>query len=243
MYELPIFPLNTVLFPGMPLRLHIFEERYKQMMQRVMQTNQTFGVSLIKSGSEVLGPLAEPYPTGCTARIIQVEPLEDGRMNLTAVGDERYRIVRVGNPQPYMVAFVQSAPLDSHLSMEVVRGAHVLRARLERYLELLAEHAAITDMSEAGATEGMESEEQDEEAGDLQHDLSQLQLPDDPMMLIYLSAALLQLPAIEKQPLLEADSAALLLQKLQRLFRRELAVLPPLMHITDEDARTAAWAN
>ena len=50
MFELPIFPLNTVLFPGMPLRLHIFEHRYLSMMKHVLETNHTFGVCLIKTG-------------------------------------------------------------------------------------------------------------------------------------------------------------------------------------------------
>ena len=54
--ELPLFPLNVVLFPGMRLPLHIFEDRYKLMIGTCMVTDQTFGVSLIQSGPEVGGP-------------------------------------------------------------------------------------------------------------------------------------------------------------------------------------------
>ena len=230
MYELPIFPLNTVLFPGMPLRLHIFEERYRVMIKRVLQTSHTFGVNMIKSGTEAFGPLAEPYETGCTARIISVEPLDDGHINLTAVGDERFRILRTGGGQPYMTAFVESAPLQAHHTMEVVRGTHILRDQLSRYLSLLSDVTRPED-------------EEENEGLDIDAKLSEMELPEDPMMLIYLSAALLQVPATEKQPLLEADTAALLLEKVRRLYRRELAVLPDLLTVSEEAAREAAWAN
>ena len=81
MLKLPLFPLRTVLFPGMPLALHIFEDRYKEMMRRCIERSSPFGVVLIKHGDEV-GPAAEPYAIGCTARVVQVEPLPEGRMNL-----------------------------------------------------------------------------------------------------------------------------------------------------------------
>jgi uncharacterized protein len=228
MFELPIFPLHTVLFPGMPLRLHIFEDRYKLMMKRVMETNHTFGVCLIKSGQEASGPMADPFHVGCTARVIQVEPLTDGQLNLTVVGDERFHILRTGTPLPYLSAFVESMPLKSHHTIDVVRGSHVLRKRVTSYLALLAR---ITD------------NEEEAENLDLNFDLTDLQLPEDPMMLIYLSAALLQVPPSEKQPMLEADTAALLLQQVQRIYRRELAVLPALLDVGADQARGSAWSN
>lgn len=232
MFELPLFPLNTVLFPGMPLRLHVFEDRYRLMMQQVMKTNHTFGVNLIKSGAEALGALPDPYETGCTARVVQVEPLEDGRLNLTVVGDERFHILRMGVGQPYLTAFVESTPLQAHHTLEVVRGVRSLRERMARYLALLARYTAADENGEAQASHL-----------DLDIDLANLQLPDDPMMLLYLSGALLQIPAHEKQPLLEADTAALLLEKVQRMYRRELAVLPPLCQVSEETARACAWVN
>ncbi len=227
MFELPIFPLNTVLFPGMPVRLHIFEPRYQDMFQHVMSTNRTFGINLIRKGQEALGPLPEPYDTGCTARVSGIEKLEDGSFNATVIGDERYRILRLGAGQSYMTAFVESAPLQAHHTLDVVRGVHQLRPRLVRYLAMLAKYV-----------------NEDEEGGtDLDVDLTGLQLPEDPMMLLYLAAALLQIPAIEKQPLLEADTAALLLGKVNSLYRRELALLPPLSEVSEEQARVSAWVN
>lgn len=86
MYELPLFPLNTVLFPGTPIQLHIFEDRYLKMINRCIEEHKPFGVVLIEEGSEAFGPLAKPYRIGCTALIAKVEKLEDGRINITAVG-------------------------------------------------------------------------------------------------------------------------------------------------------------
>ncbi len=227
MFELPLFPLNTVLFPGMPVRLHVFEDRYRLMLQRVLQTNRTFGVNLIKQGTEALGPLPAPFETGCTARVVEVESLENGEYNLTVVGDERFHILKMGAGQPYLTAFVESTPLQAHHTLDVVRGSHLLRARVIQYLAMLARHAG-----------------ENEESGlEMQVDLTNLQLPEDPMMLIYMAAALLQIPAIEKQPLLEADTAARLLAQVRHLYRRELAILPPLLEVSEEQARLSAWVN
>ena len=77
--ELPLFPLNVVLFPGMSLPLHIFEERYKAMIGACSEHDTPFGVLLIKEGQEVGDP-AEPFQVGTTARITEVQQLEDGRM-------------------------------------------------------------------------------------------------------------------------------------------------------------------
>jgi uncharacterized protein len=227
MYEIPLFPLNTVLFPGMPLNLLIFEDRYKSMLQRVMTTNQTFGVSLIRSGSEAMGPLPEPHEIGCTARVISVDPMDDGRFNLTVVGDERYRILQVNNSRDYLTGYVEALPLETPLSLEVVKGSHILRKRVFSYLTILTQHAHQTEQTDT----------------EINVNLDQLELPDDPLLLIYLASALLQVPAGEKQALLEAESASTLLEQVQRLYRRELAMLPAMLEISEDQARTSAWVN
>jgi hypothetical protein len=134
----------------------------------------------------------------------------------------------MGMVEPYLTAYVESAPLLSHHSMEVVRGVHGLRQRMTHYLALMARY--INQNEENPGT-------------DPELDLTQMQLPEDPMMLIYLSAALLQIPANEKQPLLEADKLVDLLEHVQRLYRRELSLLPSLSSVSEEQARTSAWAN
>src|SRR3712207_5656759 len=105
MEQLPLFPLNTVLFPGIPLALHIFEERYKQMIGRCLTEETPFGVVLIASGAEVGAP-AVPRKVGTSARIVRAEQLEDGRYNLIAVGERRYSIEEVVQERPFLVARV-----------------------------------------------------------------------------------------------------------------------------------------
>ena len=104
--DLPLFPLNSVLFPGAALPLHIFEERYQHMIGRCLESDSTFGVLLIRSGSEVGGP-AEPFEVGTTARIVRAQQLEEGRLNLVCVGEERFRLLRTVRDDPYLVGEVE----------------------------------------------------------------------------------------------------------------------------------------
>lgn len=98
---LPLFPLPVVLFPGASLPLHIFEERYKLMIGKVLEEETTFGVVFWDGEST---SVAE---TGCTARICDVKKLEDGRMNLMTTGARRFKIVDVIQEQPYIVASIE----------------------------------------------------------------------------------------------------------------------------------------
>lgn len=90
---LPIFPLQTVLFPGGVLPLRIFEARYMDMSTRCLKDESVFGVNLIAEGSEV-GKPAVPYPVGVTARITAWDMEQPGLLHLVTVGERRYRILR-----------------------------------------------------------------------------------------------------------------------------------------------------
>jgi Lon protease-like protein len=90
---LPLFPLNTVLFPGGPLPLRIFETRYVDMVRRCMRESSPFGVVLIRSGAEV-GPQADFADTGTTARIVDFYPLPDGLLGIHCLGESTFRVVR-----------------------------------------------------------------------------------------------------------------------------------------------------
>src|SRR2546427_13232822 len=98
--ELPLFPLNTVLFLGATLPLHIFEERYKEMIGVCLQQKAPFGVLLIRKSREVGAP-AEPFDVGTTAHILKVEHLEEGRMNLICLGAHGFRVLRSLRDDPY----------------------------------------------------------------------------------------------------------------------------------------------
>lgn len=202
MYELPLFPLNTVLFPGMPLTLHIFEERYKEMIDRCLDTRQPFGVVLIRRGVEAMGPLAEPHMVGCTAEIAQVEPLAGDRLNILAVGRDRFRIVSLQQDKAYLTGMVEAFPLEAE-DPDVWRSVHRLRPRLEEYLHLLSE------------------------AGDVEFEANDL--PEDPEAMAYLAATVLQVPNQQKQDLLAAPAATDLLQTVSALYRKELPLLRTLL--------------
>jgi uncharacterized protein len=92
--SIPLFPLHTVLFPGGPLRLRIFEPRYLDMVSRCMREDTGFGVALIVAGSEA-GGAAQTVEIGTLARIVDFEQLEDGLLGITARGERRFRIVHV----------------------------------------------------------------------------------------------------------------------------------------------------
>lgn len=103
---LPIFPLGTVLFPGSTLPLHIFEERYKQMIGACVERDEPFGVALIKEGIEA-GGSATPFEVGTSARITRVERLADGRMNIVTIGGRRFRMLVRDESRPYLQAEVE----------------------------------------------------------------------------------------------------------------------------------------
>lgn len=201
-YELPLFPLNTVLFPGMPLTLHIFEERYQTMITQCLDDQRPFGVVLIKEGVEALGPLAEPHAIGCTAEIAQVQSLEDGRMNILAVGRERFQIVSLHDDRPYLRGTVETFPLETAHGDAHQAGTR-LRPWVESYVGLLSE------------------------AGDVDFDTSSL--PDDPEALAYLAATVLQVPNEQKQALLATRGVLPMLTAMHDIFRREMPILRLLL--------------
>ena len=106
MARIPLFPLNTVLFPKQALPLHIFEERYKLMIGRCIDETAPFGVVLIKSGEETAGD-ADPYDVGTTARVARVQRLPDGRMNLINLGRRRFRILELDRTEAVLEGEVE----------------------------------------------------------------------------------------------------------------------------------------
>src|SRR5260370_10948037 len=108
--KLPLFPLNTVLFPGMALPLHIFEPRYRLMIEECLNTGGAFGIVLISSGREV-GEPAVPHSVGTTAHISGVERLPDGRFNIEIIGQQRFHIVSLENDQAYLTGTIAEFPL------------------------------------------------------------------------------------------------------------------------------------
>lgn len=114
---LPIFPLQTVLFPGGRLPLKIFETRYMDMIRTCLKTGQRFGVCLIREGSEVGAP-AIPYPVGCLARIVDCDMQQLGLLHLRTRGEERFRILASeSNRQGLISAEVQTIPAEPEIAV------------------------------------------------------------------------------------------------------------------------------
>lgn len=105
-HQLPIFPLDLVLFPGGIVPLHIFEERYQMMIELCLEHQSLFGVVLIKDGEEA-GEPAEPHHVGTAVEIIEVNQLEGGRLNVVTAGQYRFEILDIQQRLPYQVGRVR----------------------------------------------------------------------------------------------------------------------------------------
>jgi len=130
--DLPLFPLHTVLFPGMILPLRIFEERYKLMVNRCLLEERPFGVVLIHPTEKRL------YEIGTSALIAGVSYLSDGQINIVVIGHERFRVLTVHEEQPYLVSRAEPWPLVQDQAED--QGlVNPLRALFHQYLVLLAQ--------------------------------------------------------------------------------------------------------
>jgi Lon protease-like protein len=200
---LPLFPLNTVLLPGMPLPLHIFEPRYRQLLADVASAHSlgSFGVVLLRSGSEAGGGgTVDIEDVGTVAEIVDVSTQPDGTSDLLAVGSRRFRVEKVlTDGTPYARAeVVQLAESDGDRPESSATVASALYTRLRELLDVLA---------------GTESPARD------------LRLPHDVNLLSYHLAASLPIADAEKQALLCMDTAAARLRAQVRLLRRELRLV------------------
>jgi Lon protease-like protein len=137
METLRLFPLNTVLFPGQLLPLHIFEPRYRQMIGECIQHAQAFGVVLIRSGAEVGEAAGLRGRHDGAHRAGESEA--DGRMNLLCVGNARFRIAHLLHDKPYLSGQVELWPWEPYL--EGSADLERIRHQLDRYLHMLAEMA------------------------------------------------------------------------------------------------------
>jgi Lon protease-like protein len=198
--ELPLFPLHTVLFPGMTLPLRVFEARYLQMVGDCLGGEQAFGVVLIREGKEV-GPPAAPYLVGTTARIIGVEKKSRDVIHLTTVGEERFRIHHLieQSGKPYLVGVVEPYPLGDAHAPEVGALTDITTAILSVYLDLLSEVNGL--------------------------DIKLQSTPETTETIAYLAAALLQVPLSTKQQLLSVADLPTLLRVEADLLRGEVSAL------------------
>ena len=136
---LPLFPLNTVLFPHSVLPIHVFEQRYRQMIAYCLERNANFGVVLIRSGKEVGGSVV-PFSIGTEATIVHAQKLEDGRFNIITKGVRKFKILELDQSKPYLqgrVVWLSDTPSNPAILAPLKSEVEVrFRAYLD-YLRLL----------------------------------------------------------------------------------------------------------
>jgi uncharacterized protein len=199
-----LFPLNHVLLPGMPLPLHIFEQRYRDMLADVTAGADTgrFGVVALRTGAEAQSAANPPgapdvEAVGTLAEILEVERHPDGTADLLAIGSRRFRIDGL---RPELSAYLQADVTYLDEPDGALRPEQDARAR-----ELIEIYDAML-LKLAGRGTGAE-------------------LPKDANQLSYHLAARLPLPPQERQRLLDAETTAERLVEVRRLLRREIALL------------------
>src|SRR5579862_853718 len=138
--KLPLFPLGTVLYPGMLMPLHIFEERYRQLIRDLLERPEPrqFGVIAIREGRETgIDGVESLYPIGCTATLRRVERRPDGRFDVVTVGTERFRLNALDQTRPYLQGEVE--PLGAEITDEAAAAPLVngVRAAFRVYLDAL----------------------------------------------------------------------------------------------------------
>lgn len=194
---LPMFPLGTVLLPGMVLPLHVFEPRYRRLVQDCQAGAGEFGVVLIERGSEVGGGDVRT-DVGTVARIVQADELPDGRYLLAAVGTRRLRVERWLDDDPYPRADVadwpEVAPEPSGDDRRRALGALVRRAAALR--TELGEPAPPVDLS----------------------------LVDDPVLAVYQAMMAAAAGPADLQALLSTPSVSERAERLEDLLRDQIAV-------------------
>jgi Lon protease-like protein len=137
-WDLPLFPLNTVLFPGVELPLHIFEDRYRLMINECLAGSRDFGVLLAGAAMEGNG-LVVGQAVGTSARITQIQRLEDGRMDIVTTGMQRFRVLQLLRVKPYMIGRVEGFPLEEVDSAPVTDLVPQVASLFTQYLRLAGE--------------------------------------------------------------------------------------------------------
>ncbi len=206
MPDLPLFPLGSVLFPGLVLPLRVFEPRYRELVADLLalpEPERRFGVVAIREGREVgVDGVAALYGVGCAAELRRVEPAADGTYEIVTVGTDRFALGAVRHDRPYLVGEVSWLPDEVGSAGQAALLDPAVRRAFADYLAALAEAGAGVVTVPA--------------------------LPDDPLVLSHLLAATVAVDLAERQALLaEPDGSARLGAEL-RLLRRESALLRAL---------------
>jgi uncharacterized protein len=217
---LPLFPLGTVLYPGLLLPLHVFEERYRQLVRDLLAGPEprAFGVIAIHEGRET-GPngIVTLYEVGCTATLRQATELDDGRYDLVTVGAQRFLLTGTDDSRPYLQGEVELLAEETGDETGAALAARSVQDAFRNYLGALAER---------GVTQ-----------------VSVPDLPDDPVLLSYLVAASMVIEVRDKQALLAEPDALHRLVTERMLLSRETTMLRTLTAAPAPDLRNSPYSS
>jgi uncharacterized protein len=216
---LPLFPLGTVLYPGLLLPLNIFEERYRELVRDLLDGPQPrrFGVIAIRQGRETgVDGISALYQIGCTATVREVAEQDDGRYHLVTVGTQRFRLASLDNSRPYLQGEVDL--LEEEVGDEAAAGLAVqaVQRGFHGYVEALASRESV--------------------------EVTVPELPDEPLLLSYLVAASMILDLSVRQDLLAEPDAERRLGAERALLARETTMLRSLTATPAPDLRNTPYS-
>jgi uncharacterized protein len=199
---LPLFPLGAVLYPGMLLPLHIFEERYRQLVRDLLEQPEPreFGVIAIRKGRETgIDGVHSLYEIGCTATLRRVDELEGGRFDLVTVGTRRFRLLALDQTLPYLQGEIELLAENAVDQAAAAPYARAVQVAFRAYLDALTERG--------GATVRIE------------------ELPSEAVLLSFVVAATMVIDLPERQGLLDEPDTVRRLGAERALLTRETAML------------------
>lgn len=219
--QLPMFPLNAVLFPGMTLPLHVFEDRYRALVHHLLaipeKPSRLFGVVAIREGYEVgTHGVQSVHRVGCVAQMTSVEPYADGRFDIEVVGRQRFRLEHLDAGGDYLVGAVELAQEPAEEGPPAAAEAARAVAVFHRYRRTLAELRGA--------------------------DLLEGTLPRDPTYLSYALAASCLLTLRERQALLETTGARERLVMLRMAMSEELRAIQALPSLPATEVARTGWS-
>ena len=217
---LPLFPLGTVLYPGLLLPLHIFEQRYRQLIRDLLDGPEPrcFGVIAIRRGRETgVDGISSLHEIGCTATVRQIQEHDDGRFDLVTVGTQRFQLAGLDHSKPYLQGEVDLLAEDTGDEPAAGLAAQAVHGAFRAYLDALAGR---------GVTQAAVPE-----------------LPGEPDALSYLVAASMIMDLRDKQALLAEPDALHRLIAERALLSRETMMLRSLTSTPAPDLRNSSYSS
>jgi Lon protease-like protein len=219
--QLPIFPLNTVVFPGVTVPLHVFEDRYRALVHHLLsipdKSMRLFGIVAIREGYEVgQHGTQSVHRVGCVVQMTSVEPYEDGRFDIEVVGRQRMQVGSIDTSGAYLVGDVETMTERTPKGSDTAREAARTLGAFEEY------RRRLSDMRGGEVLDGA--------------------MPRDPEYLSYSLAATCLLTLQERQGLLEAETSLERLVMLRHALHEEMRAMRAIPSLPATEVARTSWS-